>query len=277
MTAVARIDDELARTLGLDDLDRQEIERRLSMTPTGTAEALSVLRSRLGTFPSELVDTDLGESAWICAVVEFTPEVIAWHGAHGVERAITDATMADVGRQFRLHRITHGRFGLESWAWLTLHLSGNLFHLGRLQFVLRRRSERDGSVDSNWVLDVHIPPTGPLPADGVLASYERAQRFFATHFAQYPSSALVCYSWLLDPYLAEHLPGSNIARFQDGFARVGEGVPSPEDVLYFVFRTRKTEPEGLPRDTALQRAVLDRISSGGVWCAFHGYRELRTR
>ncbi|SDO75753.1 hypothetical protein SAMN04515671_1927 [Nakamurella panacisegetis] len=272
------LDDDLVRILDLDPVDRPPIDALLADPPDGVADAMAVLTSRLGTFPRELPSRDRpaagartgdrAAQAWIVAIVRFAPEVIRWHTDHGVPPAITEATLADVGRQFRLHRITHGRFGLESWSWLTLHLAGNLFHLGRLQFALRMSGTGVG-----WELDVHIPPTGSLTPAAVQDAYGRAVRFFAERFPDRPAGRFVCYSWLLDPYLAGHLPDSNIASFQRGYDLRGDGVPSDDDVLYFVFRTRSGSA-ALPRITSLQRLVLDRIDGGDHWLAFHGTRPL---
>ena len=262
------LDDELARILDVDPVDRSAIDALLADPPAGTKDALHVLTARLGTFPRELRETDLDQSSWICAIVRFAPELIRWHADRGVPSAITEATLADVGRQFRLHRITHDHFGLETWSWLTLHLAGNLFQVGRLQFALRTID--DGT---EWELDVHIPPTGSLRPGLVREAYEQAAAFFAERFPERPAARFVCFSWLLDPYLAEQLPGSNIAVFQSEFRRFGDGIPCDDDVLYFVFRTR-SGAAALPRDTSLQRLVLDRIEGDDHWCAFHGTRSL---
>jgi hypothetical protein len=62
------------------------------------------------------------------------------------------------------------------------------------------------------------------------------------------------------------LPGSNIAAFQQRWAldeRVAEG---DADALFFTFARRSpVDTATLPRDTSLQRAVLDRLAAGEHW------------
>ena len=126
-----------------------------------------------------------------------------------------------------------------------------------------------------WVLHVHIPESGPLDPPAVAESFARAAEFFPTCFPDHPVSVAVCSSWLLDPYLAEHLPGSNIARFARLFTPYGEPMDDENDALYFVFGRRSTERlDELPRRSSLQRLILDRIAAGGRWQRVRGYRLL---
>ena len=80
-----------------------------------------------------------------------------------------------------------------------------------------------------------------------------------------------CSSWLLDPSLADVLPAdSNLVRFQRRWNLYGEGRENDDEVVFFVFRRRGGDQAGLPRDTTLQRAVLDRIDAGGHWHSWSG-------
>ncbi len=279
-TVTPAISDDLAALLDLDPADRAQAE--ILMAAAHSPEvlaALGQLRRRLGTFPAHPPEGEAAPEVWICALLLFAPELAAWHAGRSVDPAITAATLADFGRQFRLHRITHGVFGLETWGWLTWHCGGGLYHLGRLHFLLRPLSPGEplppDTHPGDWVLDVHIPPTGSLRPELVDDAFSEAATFFPAHFPGQPVSRGVCYSWLLDPYLSEHLPGSNMAQFQQSFQRYGPDEPRQKDALYFVFRTRDQDHlDHLPRDTALQRLVLDRIAAGGVWQACYGWRTL---
>jgi hypothetical protein len=197
----------------------------------------------------------------------------------GIDDEIIDATLADIDRQLALHHQHTGRRGFDVPGWLDVVLSGNFFQLGRLQFDLRgwRPDEpRPPGADTDWLLDVHIPATGPLDQASVSASFQQAAQFFPRHFPDRPARFVVCESWLLDPFLAAHLPPeSNIVTFQRQFVPYGESRHDELDAMYFVFGRRSLDNLGdTPRRTALQRLVLDRIEAGGSWQVVHGYRRL---
>jgi hypothetical protein len=81
---------------------------------------------------------------------------------------------------------------------------------------------------------------------------------------------------MLDPYLIERMPEeTNVGSFIRRFTPLGRSTDAPAEALYFVFRTRDLErvPE-LPRDTSLQRAVLERIDRGETWQLAWGYLDL---
>ncbi|MDQ2738549.1 MAG: acyltransferase domain-containing protein, partial [Actinomycetota bacterium] len=265
--------------LDLDPADRSEAVRLLAELAGSeqVAAALDILRQRLGQFPAAPATGEFGERAWTCAILLFAPAVAAWHAARSIDPDITAATLADVGRQFRLHRTTHGAFGLETWNWLTMHLAGGLLQLGRLQFALRELEQNEPvpRAAREWVLDVHIPPTGPLTVDAVQASFQRAEHFFPVHFPERHAEVAICLSWLLDPWLGAALADTNIGRFQRLFTGYGHSVPAQDDVLYFVFRVRgAVDLQQLPRKTTLQRVVLERIEDGGMWLACRGFHLL---
>ena len=115
-------------------------------------------------------------------------------------------------------------------------------------------------------MGTHIPETGPLTPQSVDASFEQARGFFVRPlFAGVPIESLL----LLPPGCwTPHSPtccrptatwsGSSAA----GPFMATAGIGDDADVVFFVFRRRGLATfllAGLPRDTALQRAVLDRI------------------
>lgn len=243
---------------------------RLLASPPGEAvqRAISTMKDRLGTFPRESVPADgTSETDWIEALLRFAPSVHAYHLELGISPAVSAASLADVGLQLRINRRVHQRFGLDTWGWLTLHMAGNLFRLGRLQFHLVRA----GGPESEWVLGIHIPEDGGLSPALVDASFAEARSFFPQYFPDQRAATATCDSWMLDPYLAERLPSSNIASFARRFT-VDRCTDAPTDAVYFTFRHRGLEGlEGLPRETSLQRVVLERIDDGGTWQLGHGH------
>jgi hypothetical protein len=200
----------------------------------------------------------------LLALFVTAPEVADWHARRGIPATISAATLADLGQQVWVHRLTFGTFGLHTHDWLTIAWSGALYWLGRLQFNLQPE-------DDGWVLSTHIPRTGPLTPESVDQAFAAASDFFATYFPEYPTRAFVCQSWLLDPALSEDLPDSNLAAFQRRWSLTGERYPGEADVLFFVFNRRDpTKLDSLPRDTALHRAVLDRLGTERGWSSVTG-------
>lgn len=266
--------------------DAVECAALLDRAPSGyVLEALELLQERLGTFPADSISPDRiwpgqpVESVWIEALLRFAPRVHAYHLELGISTDVSAATMADVGLQLRINRRVHGHFGLDTWSWLTLHMAGNLFRLGRLQFHLIRSRRDDGpggnvAYASDWILGVHIPEDGGLSPALVDASFDEARWFFPHYFPDKPATVATCESWMLDPYLVARLPDSNIASFARRFT-LDRCTDAPTDAVYFTFRQRGLgNLDKLPRETSLQRIVLERIDDGGTWQLGHGHLAL---
>ncbi|MGO4590862.1 acyltransferase domain-containing protein [Paenarthrobacter sp. 2TAF44] len=272
---------ELFQLLDITGEDAMECTTLLDRNPSGhVLDALELLQQRLGTFPAESSSPHhFGETVWIEALLRFAPSVHAYHLELGISADVSAATLADVGLQLRINRRVHGHFGLETWSWLTLHMAGNLFRLGRLQFHLIRSERGDGpegnvAYASDWVLGVHIPEDGGLSPALVDASFDEARSFFPHYFPDKPATVATCESWMLDPYLVERLPNSNIASFARRFT-LDRCTDAPTDAVYFTFRQRGLENlDKLPRETSLQRIVLERIDDGGTWQLGHGHLTL---
>lgn len=243
--------------------DRQACTLMLG-TPadSGTQRALESLDARWGDAAApELKHLDgVDEQRWIEAILRFAPVAAERLERSGVSPAVIEATFADIGKQMELHRRTYGGFGMDTWWWLVLHLSGLLFRLGRLQFHLHRETAK-----GPWVIGLHIPEDGPLDPASVDESLALAAVFFARQFPDARIDHASCDSWLLDPHLSAGLPASNMAKFAARFSNV-ELRNEPKDALYFTFRApADAEPTTLPRESSLQRLVLERIDAGGTW------------
>lgn len=209
------------------------------------------------------------EDLALLALLASVPEVRAEHARRHIPDDVSWQSLSDLGQQVAVNRLTHGRFGLDTYGWMRTAWSGGLMWLGRLQFVPKQTS-------NGWVLDTHIPATGPLTPESVDASFVAAVPFFRRHFPECPPTAFACTSWLLDPTLTEVLPeDANLARFQRRWTLVGQGYQADESVLYFVFNQRG-EPEEpidvttLTPTTSLQRVALDHWRAGGHWRVYYG-------
>jgi hypothetical protein len=271
----------LAR-LGLRDDDADElgaVVARLLARPADLAEVdrlAAGLRAGLGRFPGE-EDLDRWPGYGVeldpygtgvlplLALVVTAADLERFHRSRNVPSEVTAQTLTELGQQVWVHRLTFDELGLHTYGWLPVTWSGSLYWLGRLQFNLER-------LESGWVCSTHIPRSGPLEPTAVDRSFAAAAHFFPTHFPDRPVQDFWCSSWLLDPTLAQALdPGSNMARFQARWRLYGDPMPADEDALFFTFARRgRPELADLPRDTSLQRLIVDRLRSGGHWSSRTG-------
>jgi hypothetical protein len=275
--------DALFDLLAINAADRADCVRVLQRSDDAEQVALvteALLRS-FGSFNQIPVDEPTQEPlVWLKAFFELTPHVVEWSRGRGIPDRVIRDTLADVGRHLAISRRVTGEFGLQTWRWLTYHFTVRIFALGRLQFALERAaptSEVDGVIKAgDWVLAVHIPESGPLRPDLVDESLAAAKVFFAEHFPQHPVSVVTCDSWMLDPFLLDRVaPESNVGSFVRRFTPIGHSSDGHTDALYFVFRTRDlSRLDELPRDTSLQRAVLERFELGETWQVAWGYLRL---
>jgi len=279
----ADLTDDTATLLDLDPWSAQHARRLLAgLSGTDRTAADRVhdeIVARVGLFATPTPLPSTSDTVLLAAYLEAAPTVADWMIRRGVPAATVAATLGDVGRHLRLHRARTGSFGLDAAWWLAAVLSGTLFQLGRLQFQVRRPRPEEPQPPvalGPWFLDVHIPEAGPLCPEAVDDSFRHATAFFARHFPKQPARTAICNSWLLDPFLADHLPPtSNIVMFGRSFTPYGEPVDDELDAVYFTFGVRSLDVlDRLPRKSSLQRLVLDRIGSGGRWERVRGYRPL---
>jgi hypothetical protein len=267
------------RLLGFTDADRDATEK-LEVDRTVVKEFAESLRRVLGTFPAE--GDFKAPDDWrisLAMFLETLPDIRRYHQQLGVSDEVSWATLADLGRQLSVSRRTNGEFGLETHWWATIHWSGMIYALGRLQFLLHQVPDSKpvpGTEPGEWVIGVHIPETGPLTPEAVDDSFAQAREFFPRVFPEYPVKTATLGSWLIDPYLLDNLPQeSNMVRFGRRFTPYSEPTDSQDSAIFFTFRTHGLgHLDELPQDTTLQRLVVRRIKEGGTWQTAFGYLKL---
>jgi hypothetical protein len=240
----------------------------------GLAPAIGVIADPWGgslPWPWRVEGSDSAYGAGVLemlALVATVDDVRAFHASRGIGSDDSWRALSDLGQQVFVHRLTYDTFGLHTHDWLRVAWSGALYWLGRLQFNLQRDPlDPGGQATSGWVLSTHIPRSGPLTPVEVDASFAAARIFFAEHFAEFGVDAFYCHSWLLDPQLAAALSAtSNMTRFQQRWTLAGEPGNGDDDAIFFTFARRPpVDLTSLPRDTTLQRAILDRLAAGDHW------------
>jgi hypothetical protein len=271
------------RLLGLDDRDREEVlaarpdSSRHSGLLRQLEERYSELVRRMGTtgplapWPALVEHGAVGRFGYVWVFLSAVPEVRRYHVGRGIADSISWAALGVLAVQMANRRAIYGTGGLHTQDWMTHHFRGAVYPLGRLHFerlVIPRGAERvgDGGPEpGDHVLGLHIPE-GRLTPESVDDALARAQGFFGTHFADEPCRYAVCTSWILDPQLAGYLPpDSNIIQFQRRFTLRPAGPPDNATVVEFLFKRPIADLDRLPRETTLQRAVIDHITAGHHW------------
>ncbi|MDO5084513.1 MAG: acyltransferase domain-containing protein [Arachnia propionica] len=234
------------------------------------------LRARIGRFHDDdlPVRDDNGTASFeeglvtLLALIAVAQDVHDFLTARGLPDDLAWATLADLGQQVHVFKEVFGFLGLRAQTWCVANFSGRHLWLGRLQYTLEQ--------DDVPFVGVHIPETGPLTPDLVDASLDAARVLVPRLFPEHPAQEFRLTSWLLDPLVIDALPPeSNLARFARRFEIIDDGEPDPRDAFFFVFHTElRLQPvdlSGLPRDSSLQRAVLDvpveqlRVPTGRLW------------
>jgi hypothetical protein len=201
------------------------------------------------------------------------------HRAFGVADDISRETLSHLGLA------AGGTFGFWDW----LRYTGWLYQVGRLQVtLLQLRLHPKEAGPLFWyddetaarlnlpfrigdpALSIHVPANETLSPEACEASIARMRTGFPGR------RVAVCTSWLLDDQLTEYLPAdSNIVAFQRRFQLVPGARDDEEFMLRSVFGAdRPKEIDALPRDTRLQRAVVDHLRAGKHWRLRTGWFEL---
>lgn len=201
----------------------------------------------------------------VAAAAYLADHTLALHESLGIPHEITVATLKDVNNWIHNYKLVNGTLGLKNLGWLTNHALGNLFRLGRLQFV--HAKAHPVVPFGEYVIEVHIPQGEPLDIDACLASFEKAKAFFAKLYPEKPASHFVCGSWLLSPDIPNIADeSSNICRFMRLWTQLphdgDKGRQAMERVFGFDF-----DPANIasaPEKTSLQRKLKAHILSGGM-------------
>jgi len=111
------------------------------------------------------------------------------------------------------------------------------------------------------VIDMHIPSGGGLSPEACRESFALAAEFFTSRNPGIPLRAFWCTSWIFNPQLEEKMPDSNLAALQRELYLFPQ-PSSGRDGLFFVFCQDPADLSGLPRQTSLQRTMLEILESG---------------
>ena len=222
-------------------------------------------------------------------------------GADGLERYlllegcpedVVEATLGGLARHVGIHRRKHATTGVDAGWWMLLTLRGEIVEVGCLQFhyvnlgvgtLSPHPWYSDSEVESRGVgfrrgdpsVGIHIPDQAPITPDRLDETLARARHVLGRLWPVAQRRLATCQSWMLDDHLAGYLPAtSNILGFQRRFTLLPVWSEDDEDTLEFVFRRPGTTLADLPRETTLQRAIIEVLEQGGHWRARTGWLDL---
>jgi len=202
-----------------------------------------------------------------------------WYNEKRIPRDILLDTVSDLSVWINRHYNWNGEWGLSQYGWLSCHIRGKLFKLGRIQFepaTVWHVPPEELGLDlkkGDPFLSVHIPRGGQLDEAACLDSFEQAKAFFPKYFdCDYKAAG--CFTWLFDPAFEKMLPpSSNVVKFQKMF-KIFMHDESYDGLDYLFVNIKKDNIKDAPADTSFRRAIVEHILSGGIMQTGGGYRLL---
>lgn len=195
----------------------------------------------------------------------FCETLSQFYTAKGIPEDILLDSLQDIVTWTNVWSDMKGTLYLGELSWLSRHLQGMLFKLGRLQFCMATAEEdipAYGITKGENVMEIHIPRGGKLDLQEVQESIEQAKVFFAKYFPEFSYRCFTCHSWLLDDTLKKYLPKeSNILQFGDLFDKIS--TENSNALLRYLFRWDTTEinlPDAVCKSSLSQKikkAVLE--------------------
>ena len=249
----------------------------------------TMLLSRMGTvgplptWPD--LPAGLGHKArylYVWVFLTCLPSVREYHQARGIPDELSWEILAVLGAQMNNRRAIYGEGGLHTQNWVTHHFRGAIYSLGRLHFerlVLGFAPDPalTDVLPGDFALGLHIPE-GRLAPEACDDAIRRATDFFKRYYPEESYSVSVCTSWILDPQLEEYIDlDSNIVQFQRRFNLLPvDDTNGNSTTIEFLFKRPIADIDDLPRDSSLQRGVLDHIAAGKTWHFRTGWFPLET-
>ena len=188
----------------------------------------------------------------------------------GIDLAYYRKSMEDLRYKLEECMLVYGIVGSFVARWFVGFFCLKRFGIGRLQFEVvpfKSNYERDGLVltTASKVLNVHIPRSGePLSEEACCDAYRAAKAFFQEEIQTDPCP-FVCHSWLLHPPLEAVFPKhSNTYRFLKSYDVLETDADKNGDNLWRLFDTMEKNPDRLPADSSLRRAMIDYLKQGGT-------------
>lgn len=107
------------------------------------------------------------------------------------------------------------------------------------------------------LIDMHIPAGGGMTPELSKTSLQKAFEFFGSKY-----QVIFCDSWIFNPDLRNLAGTGNITSLSQ-MGSLFTTDSTGKDGMFFLFGTESDDPAKLPRNTTLQRSVIDFMQRGG--------------
>ena len=192
---------------------------------------------------------------------------------NGIDTKIWYDSMCDLKyKAIECYKV-RGYWGSFVSGWFPGFFSLDRFALGRLQFEKSAYGEEKIAYTKHGLdirhgskgLDVHIPSSGRMPYEEVLASYKMAYEFFP-EFRHGDLLPIFAGSWLLHKSVFDTVKkGTNVDKFINDYDVITNwDTPDFPDCWRLFDKGYTGNPDDLPTDGSLRRGIVEYLRQGGV-------------
>ncbi len=198
--------------------------------------------------------------AVMCWYIRFAVDLYGEYVSKGFTDDIYFDTFSDLRVWQKNCMKETGLMGIRETCWLTAHMHGQIYKLGRLQFQPDELEEpltfNGETVNAGErVYNIHVQEGGPLLPDEIQESFYLAKKYLGERLV------LLISSWLTDPTLKELLSeDSNILKFQELFYIYDK--EESRSIERYVFGEIKQDPDEYLPQGRFASAVKERILRG---------------
>lgn len=261
-----------------DAVDYLEDQQALLIANPRARELLDVAAHQMFSQNDKSYMEQLSEISEITGIPRYTVDMLFFlscaepmrelYRQKGIDEEIYWNTLSDLKNKLIECKSLHGIYGNFTNHWFPRFLRAEAFALGRLQYELKPfplESYGDLLVQDDIVCNCHIPSSGPLLEEDVIASLKQAYDFYKPYHRN-GLLPITCHSWLLYPPIADLFgKGSNLEKFYRIFEILNQ-KPDPENKNFWRIFYRPFSPENLknaPEGSSLQRNIKQFLLDGG--------------
>lgn len=238
------------------------LEKRLSDIMNNRGKKIQMLSDEFIKNPDCLkYETEITRLAVIVKSLEKTK---AYYNHLRISDKIFYDTMSDI----RIWCENSGNKGLNHYEWLSHHIKGELFRIGRLQYqpyICKTKAldyDRLPLSYGETVMYIHIPQGEKLLFEDCRASMNMAREFFKTYFPDFAYRYFFCESWLLFNGNSSFMSAdSNIMKFSSLFQIVYSDFDDTQ-AIERIFGKAESNIDNYPEKTSLQKAAKKYMRDG---------------